>query len=163
VPSVLDAPPAATSQQVLSLREVLRGPIPAKVLDRNPLIGTWNIRAFGGLTEVWESSPADSPKRDLTLLLCIAEVLRCFDVVAVQEVRGNLKGLRDALKVLGPQWGSSSPMSPGATRETTSGWRSCSTRAGSNRPGWRASLYCPNPTAGEPGQRFDSSPAPPMR
>jgi hypothetical protein len=28
-----------------------------------------------------------------------------FDVVAVQEVRGNLKCLRDALKVLGPNWG----------------------------------------------------------
>ncbi len=41
----------------------------------------------------------------MTALRCIAEILSRFDVVAVQEVRGNLKSLRHALKVLGPRWG----------------------------------------------------------
>ena len=79
--------------------------LPAKELDRNLLIATWNIRAFGGLTEKWESTEEDTPKRDLHSLLCIAEIVSRFDVVAVQEVKDDLKALRHLLKVLGPDWG----------------------------------------------------------
>jgi hypothetical protein len=34
----------------------------------------------------------------------IASVIRRFDVVAVQEARGNLRALRHLLKVLGDDW-----------------------------------------------------------
>jgi endonuclease/exonuclease/phosphatase family metal-dependent hydrolase len=35
----------------------------------------------------WRSGTGDSPIGDLSNLLCIAEVVRRFDVIAVQEVR----------------------------------------------------------------------------
>ncbi len=47
----------------------------------------------------------DTPKRDLHSLLCIAEIVSRFDVVALQEARENLKALRHLLKALGPNWG----------------------------------------------------------
>jgi hypothetical protein len=36
-----------------------------KSLDRNVLIGTWNIRGFGRVLGKWESAAVDSPKRNL--------------------------------------------------------------------------------------------------
>jgi hypothetical protein len=77
----------------------------AKALDRNLLITTWNIRAFGDLIEKWESDEEDTPKRNLHSLLSIAEIVSRLDVVAVQEARENLKLLRHLLKVFGPNWG----------------------------------------------------------
>src|SRR5690606_16394183 len=56
------------------------------------------------LTEKWQAGAQDSPKRDWTALLCIAEVLSRFDVIAVQEVRDNLKALRHLLKIMGRHW-----------------------------------------------------------
>lgn len=101
---ILETPPEAVRRNLLDLRDDLDARIPFKQLDRNLLLATWNIRAFGDLTEKWESSEQDSPKRDLHSLLCISEILSRFDVIAIQEVRSNLKCLRHALKVLGPHW-----------------------------------------------------------
>jgi len=42
-----------------------------------------NIHAFGHLTEKWEFTEEDSPKRDLPSLLCIAEIVSRFDVIAI--------------------------------------------------------------------------------
>ena len=90
-------------KELAVLRKDLDETIPAKKLDQNVLICTWNIRAFGGLTEQWDAENR-SPKRDLHSLLCIVEVLKRFDIVAVQEVTGDFKALRHALKLLGPHW-----------------------------------------------------------
>jgi hypothetical protein len=78
--------------------------IPGKVRDRNLLIGTWNIRAFGDLTEKWTSSATDSPKRNLADICAIAKIIERFDVVAIQETRDNLKALRYLMGRLGPDW-----------------------------------------------------------
>jgi hypothetical protein len=96
-----EPPPEDVSADLLRLRSALDEEIPAKALDRNLLIATWNVRAFGDLTEKWESAEEDSPKRDLHSLLCIAEIVSRFDVVAVQEAKDNLKALRHMLKMLG--------------------------------------------------------------
>lgn len=80
--------------------------VPAKQLDRNLLVGTWNLRAFGGLTDKWLWEEGDEPLRDLFDVRCIAEIVSRFDVVAVQEVRGNLTALQTLLAALGPNWGS---------------------------------------------------------
>jgi len=106
MPEITDTPPAAVQADLAELRAALDRDVPAtKALDRNLLIATWNLQAFGDLTEKWASAPADSPKRDLHALRCIAEIVSRFDVVALQEVRANLKCLRHMLKMLGPQWG----------------------------------------------------------
>lgn len=105
VPAITDPPPAEVVAELAGLREALDRAVPAKRLDRNVLIATWNIRALGGLTEKWRSEADDSPKRDLASVLAIAEIISRFDVVAVQELRGNLKALRELLRVLGGDWG----------------------------------------------------------
>ena len=104
MPSITDAPPQDIAAELLELRDVLDADIPAKTLDRNLLIATWNLRMFGDLTEKWKAAETDSPKRDLHSLLCIKEILSRFDVIAVQEVRGNIKCLRHLMKVIGPNW-----------------------------------------------------------
>lgn len=106
MPKITDRPSQLIQDELVLLREDLDAHIPAKVLDRNLLIGTWNIRAFGGLTELWDAKEK-SPKRDLHALLCIATILSRFDVVAVQEVTENLKALRHLFKlpVFRANWG----------------------------------------------------------
>lgn len=68
------------------------------------LVGTWNLRAFGGLTDKWRSEEEDEPIRDLFDVRCVAEIVSRFDVVAIQEVRGNLTALQTLLAALGPNW-----------------------------------------------------------
>jgi hypothetical protein len=102
---ITDSPPTEIREELKRLEENLDYSLPAKRLDKNLIIGSWNIRAFGNLTRKWTSEAKDSPKRDMHSLLCIAEILRRFDVVAVQEVKGNIRALRDLMKVLGNDWG----------------------------------------------------------
>lgn len=104
MPEIFDLPPQDIRDELARLTAALDASIPARQLDRNLLVATWNLRAFGDLTEKWVSEEADSPRRDLQSLLCIEEILSRFDVIAVQEVRGNLKCLRHMLKKLGPDW-----------------------------------------------------------
>lgn len=105
MPKITDQPPPEIAAELAELRAELDEAIPAKVLDRNLLIATWNIRTFGGLTEKWVSEPGDRPRRDLHALRCIAEIVSRFDVVAIQEVRDNTQSIREMLKVLWGQTG----------------------------------------------------------
>jgi endonuclease/exonuclease/phosphatase family metal-dependent hydrolase len=105
MPSITDRPPLGIRGELADLRDVLDASIPPKAVDRNVLIATWNIRSFGDLTEKWVAGQSDTPKRDLHSLLCIAEIVSRFDVVALQEVKANLKCMRHMLKWLGPHWG----------------------------------------------------------
>src|SRR5690606_14919601 len=104
MPTVYDIPPLEVQQNLQLLREDLDLKLPVKALDRNLLIASWNIRSFGDLTRKWESGPDDSPKRDLHSILCIAQILKRFDLIAIQEVKANIRALRDTLKVLGDHW-----------------------------------------------------------
>ena len=104
MPSLDDAPPADVLSDIHALRASLHSTTPAKRLDDNLLIATWNIRAFASLTREWLAGDADSPKRDLRALLAIGEIIRRFDVIAVQEVKGDLRALRDLMKWLGHDW-----------------------------------------------------------
>ncbi|MDQ5823600.1 MAG: endonuclease/exonuclease/phosphatase family protein [Chloroflexota bacterium] len=64
-------------------------------MAENLVLGTWNIREF------------DSTKyglRDMECLLYIAEIIDCFDLVAVQEVREDLTALNRLLDYLGGWW-----------------------------------------------------------
>jgi exonuclease III len=75
------------------------------VTDRNLLVATWNLRALGGLQHRWDET-ADSPNRNLRGLAIVAEVVRRFDIVALQEVRRDTGALRTLLnQFLGQDWG----------------------------------------------------------
>lgn len=104
MPQITDTPPREIQDEISLLNQNLDALIPAKKLDQNVLIASWNIRAFGGLTEKWAATDDDSPKRDLHALLAIANIIKRFDIIAVQEVKGNLKALRHMLKLLGDHW-----------------------------------------------------------
>lgn len=105
MPTILDPLPANVQAEIDALRTALDQSIPAKMPGQNLLIGTWNLRAFGSLTRKWTATSADSPKRDLRAAVAIAEILSRFDVIAIQEVVGDLRALRDILKYLGDKWG----------------------------------------------------------
>ncbi len=104
-PTITDAPPEDVAAEWEALREALDARIPARNVDRNLLIATWNLRHFGDLTEKWRVGEDDSPRRNLRALLFIGEVVSRFDVVAIQEAKANLKALRHLVEWLGDNWG----------------------------------------------------------
>jgi endonuclease/exonuclease/phosphatase family metal-dependent hydrolase len=101
---ILAVPPAVVAE-VARLDAALDGVIPVKAPNENIVIGTWNLRAFADLTKAWETPAGASPVRNFADATYIATFIRRCDVVAVQEVRGNLRALRHLLRVLGDDWG----------------------------------------------------------
>lgn len=78
--------------------------IPPKRVDHNLLVCSWNVRVLGGLHPLWTENDG-SPKRNLRGLAIIAEVIRRFDVIAVQEVKRETTALRRLMDdFLGPAW-----------------------------------------------------------
>jgi endonuclease/exonuclease/phosphatase family metal-dependent hydrolase len=73
------------------LRKELSEKVPAKTAGETLLLATWNIREFGG-------------NRSLESLYYIAEIISRFDLVAIQEVSADLKGLEKVISLLGPSW-----------------------------------------------------------
>jgi endonuclease/exonuclease/phosphatase family metal-dependent hydrolase len=103
---ITDQPPEEVRKNLEELRVELDRKIPrTDPLDRNLLIATWNIMLFGDLTKKWRSVESDKVQRDYHSLHCITEIISRFNVVAIQEVRANLRALRYMLKLLGPNWG----------------------------------------------------------
>ena len=101
----LDQMPAEIVPKISELTTKLDTEISAKKPGENLLIATWNIRGFGSLTRKWFASGNDSPKRDWWGLRIIMEIISRFDVIAIQELKGDLRALRDLVKALGPDWG----------------------------------------------------------
>jgi len=80
-----------TIGNLLELRKQLNREIPQKTATNTFLLATWNIREF-------------SDNRTKESLFYIAEIISRFDLVAVQEVSSNLKGLEDLKKLLDWNW-----------------------------------------------------------
>ncbi|GHT35286.1 hypothetical protein FACS189434_12870 [Bacteroidia bacterium] len=80
-----------TANNLLKLRSVLDHDIPQKTAMDTLLLATWNIREFG-----------DNRRKES--LHYIAEIISRFDLVAVQEVSANLKGLQDLVSLLNLNW-----------------------------------------------------------
>jgi endonuclease/exonuclease/phosphatase family metal-dependent hydrolase len=80
-----------TLNNLLSLRHQLDKDIPQKTATDTLLLATWNIREFG-----------DNRRKES--LYYIAEIVSRFDLIAIQEVSVNLKGLENLMKLLGPNW-----------------------------------------------------------
>ena len=104
--SITERPPNSVQAELDALKTVLDNKIPKKTQD-NLLIATWNIRAFGGVTQKWQASGSDSPKRDLHALRIISDIVSRFDVVALQEGKRELTAVRQLIEALGgkKQWG----------------------------------------------------------
>lgn len=79
--------------------------IPPRHTDYNLVIGTWNIKHFSQVFRGWDENP-DSPKRNLRAMATIAEIVRRFDVIAIQEVKQNTEAIRMLInEFLGENWG----------------------------------------------------------
>ena len=93
-------------EDIVRLRRVLDDAnIPSRRTDHNIIVGTWNIQHFGRLHKKWDENPK-SPKRNLRSLAIIAEIIRRYDVIAIQEVKRNTQALRILLReFLGSHWG----------------------------------------------------------
>ncbi len=76
------------------LRAGLKRKVPAKS-EGSLLLATWNIREFGGSKYGGRTTDA---------MYYIAECMNCFDLIAVQEVRADLKALQEIMRLLGRQW-----------------------------------------------------------
>lgn len=79
---------------LVRLRSGLKQKVSAKS-DGSLLLATWNIREFGG---------AKYGGRTTDAMYYIAECMNAFDLIAVQEVRADLRALKDVMRLLGPQW-----------------------------------------------------------
>ena len=80
-----------TVNKLLNLRRQLDRDIPSKTATDTLLLATWNIREFG-----------DNRRKES--LCYLAEIISRFDLVAVQEVSANLKGLENLVSLLNLNW-----------------------------------------------------------
>jgi endonuclease/exonuclease/phosphatase family metal-dependent hydrolase len=83
------------ADRLIALRAQLDKEIPRRTLSETLLLATWNIREF------------DSRKYGGRLeesFFYIAEIISRFDLVAVQEVRGDLAALDRVQSILGSWW-----------------------------------------------------------
>jgi len=84
-----------TIENLLKLRIKLESEIPQKHLEKNLLIASWNIREF--------DSPAYGDRVEEAYYY-IAEIISKFDIIAIQEVRQDLKALKKLMSILGGCW-----------------------------------------------------------
>jgi endonuclease/exonuclease/phosphatase family metal-dependent hydrolase len=97
--------PAGVAQDIARLRRRIRhSGIPPRTTDSNLILGTWNIKAFGPIHPSWEEAQ-EAPKRTYHSLAILAEIVRCYDILAIQEVKRDLTALRCLLDWLGSDWG----------------------------------------------------------
>jgi len=84
------------ADRLLRLRTRLRNELPARNVTQSLLLATWNLREFGANQKYG--------RRLEESLLCIAEIISHFDLVAIQEVNQNLADLQDLMDLLGRWW-----------------------------------------------------------
>ncbi len=75
------------------LKDGIATKIPSKKVDKNLLLGSWNIKNFGTLKD-----------RTAESLYYIAEIISAFDIVAIQEINSNISDFKKVLKLLGSDW-----------------------------------------------------------
>lgn len=95
-PGMETAEKIRTIDGLLRLKAGLEADIRSKApreADRTLLIASWNLKEFGHLT-----------KRLPEAYFYIAEILSCFDLIAVQEVKSTMVDLNRIMRLLGSDW-----------------------------------------------------------
>jgi endonuclease/exonuclease/phosphatase family metal-dependent hydrolase len=132
--------------------------VPPRRTDHNFIVGTWNIRSLGSFFDKWTENP-DSPKRNLRGLALIAEVIRRFDVVAVQEVKRDTTALRVLTdRFLSPHW---SVMMSDVTAGDKGNTERCAYLYDTRRvtpSGLAGEIVLPPTPDGDPQEQFDRTP-----
>jgi endonuclease/exonuclease/phosphatase family metal-dependent hydrolase len=84
------------AERLLAMRKSLL-PVRQRKSDASLLLATWNIRDF-------DSNKFKFGPRLPESLFYIAEIISCFDLVAVQEVNRDLSALEKVMRILGREW-----------------------------------------------------------
>lgn len=85
-----------TAQRLLNIRASLSS-LRARKSDSTLLLATWNIRDF-------DSNKFGFGPRLPESFYYIAEIISCFDLVAIQEVARDLSALEHVVRILGREW-----------------------------------------------------------
>jgi len=132
--------------------------MPQKIVDENLIIGSWNIRNFGAVSESWRDKP-DSPKRNLRSLIYIAEIIKRFDVIAIQEVKADTSGVRLLLDdFLGPNWGLIVSDVSAGSKGNNERLAYLYDRRRVTPSGLAGEIVLPSEANGDPSQQFDRTP-----
>ena len=82
-----------TAKGLIELRKRIKSQgVIKSVKDKTLNIATWNIREFG------------RKRRKKQSIHLIAEIMNCFDVIAITELRDKLGDLERVMDILGPYW-----------------------------------------------------------
>ena len=108
--------PSEVRDTVARLREAVAAAVPPKLLDRNLLIATWRWPMVFRVSPAWISQGSESGERDLRSVHLLAEVVRHFDVIAIQGVMAHAPTVLPVMELLGPDWAF---LMTGLSRETT--------------------------------------------
>lgn len=84
------------AERLVAMRKTL-APFRARKKDSSLLLATWNIRDF-------DSNDFGFGPRLPETFYYIAEMISCFDLVAVQEVNRDLSALQKVMRILGREW-----------------------------------------------------------
>lgn len=84
-------------ENIVRLKKDLAKKIPSKKLNSTLLLATWNIRDF-------DSNKFGHGHRLPESMYYIAEIISTFDLVAIQEITEDLKGLKRLRRILGDHW-----------------------------------------------------------
>jgi endonuclease/exonuclease/phosphatase family metal-dependent hydrolase len=84
------------ASRLLAMRQDLDA-VSKRKRESSLLLATWNIRDF-------DSNKFGFGNRLPETFLYIAEIMSCFDLIAVQEVNRDLSALNRVLDILGPGW-----------------------------------------------------------
>jgi exonuclease III len=107
IDKIVRLPPGAprmVADEVDELVQRLDSVAPDKQVGENLLLATWNVRSLGGVTKKWTARQTDVPKRDRRSLVAIAEMIRRFDLIVLQEVKDPPEAFNFVLSVLGDEW-----------------------------------------------------------
>ncbi len=84
------------AQRLIAMRDKLE-PLRKRKKDSSLPLATWNIRDF-------DSNKFGFGYRLPETIYHIAEIISCFDLVAVQEVNRDLSALEKVMGILGREW-----------------------------------------------------------
>ncbi|MFB9951402.1 endonuclease/exonuclease/phosphatase family protein [Rhizobium puerariae] len=84
------------AERLIGIRKTLE-PLRARKKDSSLLLATWNIRDF-------DSNEFRFGPRLPETFYYIAEIISCFDLVAVQEINRDLSALDRVMRILGREW-----------------------------------------------------------
>lgn len=153
-----DYPPFVAEDIIRLRRRIDNSQLPSKLSDYNLIIGTWNLRNFGRVYSSWGENPS-SPKRNLYALAVIAEIIRCYDILAIQEVKSDTSGIRMLQQeFLGSDWGLLMSDVSGGPKGNDERLAFIYDKRRAQPTGLAGEIVLPSTNTGDPVQQFDRTP-----